>query len=263
MKLTPAKLEDGDDVKEYYPGAKEEFVEMVLVQMACNRGLPLLDGLYGVKFSLYELRKRLKETGHSYTIMQIKEALYIMNGSILEVRQEDGDGEVLVRESIFNAIGLRTWGEWKELGRSSECYVRFNSLHVESLKQRSYRLYNEKRAIRMVDPLHRWLFKRMSREWIRADMLKAIPWRLSSMIRDSGSTNFRIREQKLNFASALDLLVESGDIRQWKAHEELGGPRGTKILDVVFEITPSPEFVREMKRFNQLHRDSDPLKLPN
>jgi len=261
MRLTPAKLEEGDDVKEFYPGTKEELVEMELTQMAYERGMPMM-GLYGVKFSLYELRKRLQESGHTYSIIQIKQALYIMNGVNLEVRQNSGDGEVLLREPIFSAIGLRTWGDWKELGKNSECFVRFNTLHVEAIKNNTIRLFNAEKVAKMNDPLQRWLFKRMSREWRGAQNFTEITMRLTSLVRDSGSEHAVLTRQRENFNKALDLLIESNDVQRWTVDEELGGKRGTKLIDVLYHITPSVSFVRAMKRFNQLHTNTKPLELP-
>ena len=87
-----------------------------------------------------------------------------MNGTMLEVKTNNGKGESLVRESLFSSIGLRTWDDWKSLGRTSECFVRFNSLHVEALKGDRWRLYNENTALSLGDELTMWIYKRVSRE---------------------------------------------------------------------------------------------------
>lgn len=258
MELTPARVDD----KDHYPGEKEELIEMELVQMAFERGMPMLGGYYGVKFSLYEIRKRLKEKGHTFSIIEIKRGLYIMSGAILEVRINTGKGESLVREALFSSLGLRTWDDWKDLGRTSECFVKFNSLHVEALRNQKWRLVNESKIMLLEGPLSRWIYKRMAREWVRSEFNKPVLWRLSSIIRDSGIGETNHRKARMKIESAFNDLKKNNHIFSWSSSEELGGQKGTKILDVVYDIRPSLSFSKEMKRLNQLKRDSRNLELP-
>jgi hypothetical protein len=257
MELTPARFNDID----HYPGDKEELIELELVQMAFERGVPMLGGYYGVNFSLYELRKRIKEKGHTFSIVEIKKGLHIMSRSTLTVKVSTSKGETLVEESLFSSLGLRTWDDWQKLGRTSECFVRFNSLHVAALKNKTWRLFNESNVMKLSGGLSRWIYKRMAREWIRSQFTKAISWRLTSIIRDSGMGESNQRKARMRVEESLKELKINNHIFLWSSNLELGGQRGTKILDVVYEIKPSPSFVKEMKRFNQLKRDSKNLDL--
>lgn len=259
MTLTPANIED----KYYYPGVREEFIEMELTQMALEKGVPLIDGSFGIPFSFYELRKRLKDKGHSYSFYEIKESLFVMSRCNLTIMNESGS--TAISESLFKSVGLRTWDDWQDAGRGSLCYVEFNSLHVAALKEGKWKLFNQQKAIGIKTILSRWIYKRMSREWIGATQNYSIQWRLTSIIRDSGMEACRsIRDARPRVEKAFESLrigdrknLFGGDvIRQWSAKEELGGPRGTKLIDIVYTIIPGSQFIQDMKRCNQLRREA-------
>jgi hypothetical protein len=65
---------------EYYPSPREELVEEALRKIACDqvKGVYLDDGA-GVQFTLYELKKELKERGHDIDKVDLVEALKICN----------------------------------------------------------------------------------------------------------------------------------------------------------------------------------------
>ena len=64
--IYPARVKDhAGQVKEYYPGPREELVEDALRKIACDH----MNGVYlddkaGVQFTLYELKQELKGYGH-------------------------------------------------------------------------------------------------------------------------------------------------------------------------------------------------------
>ena len=69
VKITPARIEEKDGTeREYYPAWREELVEEALKKLACDHlnGV-YLNGVAGVQFRLYELRKELKAAGMTST----------------------------------------------------------------------------------------------------------------------------------------------------------------------------------------------------
>jgi hypothetical protein len=253
MELTPARVGE----KDYYPGTKEELIEMELVQLSSERGLPTGMGLYGVKFSLYELRKRLKAKGHSYSILQIKEALHIMSRATLILKVDSDKGESVIEESMFSSLGMRTWKDWKELGRTSECFVKFNSLHVESMKDHAYRLYDERKALEIRDSLTRWMYKYIFRNWVRAKFMYKIEWKLSSIIRDSGISGKNFSRNRTSVEKAFDSLREMGLFIRWEVVKEyeVSTKGRSKILDVKYAIEPNIGLENKMKRLNQIRKE--------
>jgi len=77
--IRPARIiyKNGDQ-KEYYPSPREELVEEDLRKIACDRlkGVYLDDGA-GVQFTLYELKKELRERGHDINSVDLVESLKI------------------------------------------------------------------------------------------------------------------------------------------------------------------------------------------
>ncbi|NJM54418.1 MAG: hypothetical protein HC846_14200, partial [Blastocatellia bacterium] len=144
IKIHPARIvgKDGKE-KECYPSKREELVEDALRKFVCEGQGLFLDDQVGVTFTLYQLQKELKERGHSYSIDQLKEALFICAQTKLIVSNENY-GLVLV-SSIFETIGLQTREEWVEQGKQSQAFVRFNPLVTKNIKSSNfiinYRVY--------------------------------------------------------------------------------------------------------------------------
>ena len=241
-----------------YPGTREEVIEMELVQMAAENGVPWINHKYGVQFTLRELHTRLKTKGHDFNLTQLKEGLFVLSGCVMTVTSEDGTA--LIREPLLRSLGLRTWDEWAETGSKTLCAAAFNSLQLHSLRANTWRLYDEVKTLQIHEPLARWMYRRMSREWIGASAAEAMKWKLTSIIRDSGMQVSKLFKARQEVEDALDRLKENientqATILSWTGREEVGGERGTLVLDVVYEIYLSLDFCRSMTRRNQLKRD--------
>ena len=87
--IRPARIiyKNGDQ-KEYSPRPREELVEEALRKIACDRlkGVYLDDGA-GVQFTLYELKKELRERGHDINSVDLVESLKICNLTNISFRQ--------------------------------------------------------------------------------------------------------------------------------------------------------------------------------
>ena len=104
--ITPARIDDLDaEERDYYPSATEELVEDALRKLAADQQAGFFDRpnyRSGVVFSLYALREELKRRGHTRSYQEVRQALDIMSGSIIEITGQDESGrEVLVRSPIF------------------------------------------------------------------------------------------------------------------------------------------------------------------
>jgi len=75
LTLMPARIEVGDEFKEFYPSKREELVEDALRKLMTERQSLMLDGEAGIAFTLYQLQKELKEKGHSYSYDELKDAI--------------------------------------------------------------------------------------------------------------------------------------------------------------------------------------------
>jgi hypothetical protein len=96
---------------EYYPSPREELVEEALRKIACDqvKGVYLDDGA-GVQFTLYELKKELKERGHDIDKADLVEALKICN--LTNISIQTADGKALMQSAIFPTLLIASREDW-------------------------------------------------------------------------------------------------------------------------------------------------------
>ncbi len=247
VKISPARIEDSHGVEfDYFLGEKEELVEDALRKMACDgRGL-FLDDHAGVVFTLYELQQELKKMGHSYSIKQIKDALFICQGS--KIILQSNDGKSVMSSQVFETVGLHTQEDWKGKGKKTKCFVRFNILVTKSIREKSFRQLNYEECMTYSKVLARWLHKRMSHLYTQASFSKPYSILLTTIIRDSGvKKEERLRNNLKRVYEALNEMKLKSVISGYTEERILDG---RKILDVKFIIKPGLSFIRDMKKAN-------------
>ena len=116
--IRPARVKDGEGAYiDMLPGQREEFVEDALRKLAAD-GLGRASGeQIGVCVTLYQLKKELDRTGHTYSYRQLREALDILTLCSMElVVGIDGEKtQELFREPLFGRMGARTEDGWDEV----------------------------------------------------------------------------------------------------------------------------------------------------
>ncbi len=147
VKIRPASIEDRNGIERYYyPSKREEPVEDALRKFVADgqQGV-FLDEQAGVTFSLYQLQEELKRNGHSYSKDQIKDTLIICARTNMTVANENGTS-VLV-SNLCETLGLQTREDWKDKGKKSRAFVRFNSLVTKSITSRTFRQLNYEKVL--------------------------------------------------------------------------------------------------------------------
>jgi hypothetical protein len=101
----------------------------------------------------------------------------------------------------------------------------------------------------------------MSHNYIQASLVNNYTILLSTITRDSCMKSYK--EIRNNVSQAEDALEEmkKGDVILNYNTERIYGGRRNKIVDAKFILSPSPEFVSEMKRANRRHRRSETLSI--
>jgi hypothetical protein len=131
VKITPARIEEKDGAeREYYPAWREELVEEALKKLACDHlnGV-YLNGVAGVQFTLYELRKELKSRGHDIHLHDLIKSLLICRRTNITITSKQDDGsEVFMDSSIFPTLVITKRREWEKNPKGTRCYVQFNPL---------------------------------------------------------------------------------------------------------------------------------------
>ncbi len=257
VKISPARIETtkGHEM-DYYPGEKEELVEDALRKMACDGQGIFLDDHAGVIFTLYELQQELKKMGHNYNIRQIKEALFICQGSRITLKT--GDERSVLSSQIFETVGLNTKEDWKGKGKKTKCFVRFNALVTKSIREKTFRQLNYKECMSYNRVLARWFHKRINHVYIQAGYNTPYTIRLSTIIRDSGvKKEERLRNNLTRVREALDEMKEKGVIHNYIEERII---ESRKIIDVKFIINPSMNFILDMKKSNVFFKAANKIK---
>ncbi len=251
VKIKPASIEQADGTEKYfYPAKREEVVEDALRKLVCEGKGQFLDDSAGVTFSLYELSEELTSSGHSYSITQIKDALMICAQATLIVTNEDGT-EIMV-STIFPTLSLQTKEDWKGKGEKTDSFLRFNPLVTRSIIERQFRQFNYSKSMGYKNVIARQLHKRMSHHYIQAHIAHPYHINLTTIIRDFGITaykkiSFNLREAE----TGLEELVANNVVLKYKSSRTYDVNRKNKIVDVLFEIIPHPNFVGEVMQANK------------
>ena len=250
IKITPARITDKDGVdREYFPSKREELVEDALRRLATTGQGVFLDDRASVTFTLYQLQKELKRNGHSYSLTQLKDALFICAHTRITVRAENGNA-VLV-SGMFETLGLQTREDWKGKGAKTKAFVRFNSLVTASIKSGTYRQLNYELSMSYKNVIARQLHKRMSHHYTQASITNPYHIMLSTIIRDFGLAEYARPSLNLSHVrKALEEMKEKNVVLSYQIEKMLDSGSRNKLLDAKIIITPNPYFAGEVMNAN-------------
>lgn len=247
VEIRPARItrKNGDDI-EYYPSEREQLVEEALWKIAHDkmRGC-YLDKMVSVGFTLYELRQELAKRGHSIHFNALIEALTILNRCGITLRNESG--KAVFSASIFPQLLITSRSEWLTNPKEAKCYVQFNLLATESLKQLSYRLFDYAKFMTLQQMLAKWFFKRLSHNFIQAKSGTPYTIKASTVIRDSGLVNcdtFRFQVRAID--AALDELKAKRIVLQINKKRIFDPLDKRKVQDAIYELLPTYEFSQQV-----------------
>jgi hypothetical protein len=245
LTLMPARIEDGKDgSKEYYPSQREELVEDALRKMMTERQSVLLDGEAGIAFTLYQLQKELSEKGHTYSYDELKDAIRVLNGTDIILKDET---ETI--ESAFSPI--ESYGFAGE-GKETKTFVRFSPLVTHSIKTGNFRMINYDKAMSFKSVIARQLLKRMSHHYIQASLTNPYDILLTTVVRDFGLTlQKRIQYNLDEVENALEMMKEKNVIINFKIDKVYELKPRRKLIDAKISIQPHPHFIEDIVRANK------------
>jgi hypothetical protein len=245
LTLMPARIEDGKDgSKEYYPSQREELVEDALRKMMTEGQSLMLDGEAGISFTLYQLQKELSENGHTYSYDELKDAIRVLNGTDLILKDEDG-----TTEAAFSPI--ESYGFAGE-GKETKTFVRFSPLVTNSIKTGSFRMINYDKAMSLKSVIARQLHKRMSHHYIQASLTNPYDIMLTTIIRDFGLTLQRRIQYNLDEVEiALGIMKEKSIVINFKIEKIFELKPRRKLIDAKIFLQPHPHFIDDIIRANK------------
>lgn len=256
VKIHPARIDDGDKSIEYYPSANEELVEDALRKLATRQGSGFFEKSTmrsGVAFTLYELREELAARGHARSFQEIIEYLTILQRSHIEIRTGEGKGESFVASNYLPALAAVSRKKLLE-DSNAKWLAQFHPLVSQCIDQLTYRQFNYQTMMELPTQLARWIHKLLSIKFTFASIV-GNPFELhyNTIKRDSNLLNCeRDKDNRREVENAFTRLIESNVLREVQKSTIKGG-RG-KTLDVVYQLYPSVEFIKEMKASNKRKR---------
>lgn len=257
--IQPARIEGPDGTsQDYYPGANEELIEDALRKIAAEQQHGYFDKpnyRSGTVFTLHALRKEMSRRGHTRSYQQIMLSLAILSGSVIELRSADGKNpEAFSRSPYFPFLGAVSRQKLSE-DPNAKWVVQFHPLVTQSIDTITYRQFDYHRMMSLPTQLARWIHKQLVVKFTFAGMLSnPFEIRYATIRRDSNLLNRnRERNNVRDVDEALSQLVEAGVLREVQKNP-VTAARG-QIMDVIYHLFPSAEFVKEVKAANKRLKD--------
>ena len=101
LTILPATIPEKEGLCSHLPGLKEELIEAVLRKWFAQGAGVAADNTAGVFFTLYDLRRELMRSNHTYSFEQLKLGLKILCGSQMTVKTK---GRSVAQGGILTAI---------------------------------------------------------------------------------------------------------------------------------------------------------------
>jgi hypothetical protein len=200
-----------------------------------------------VQFTLYELKKELKERGHDIDLRELIDSLKICNLTNISVQKDDG--KAVMQSAIFPTLLIASKEEWLKNPRNTRCYVQFNPLVTHCINQLTYRQFDYIAYMTYRYRLSRWLHKRLCHNYVQAGLMNPYTIKLSTIMRDSGTLEAKENYENVRrIDEALDELKEKKILLSFEK-DIVRGKRNC-IVDIKYTMLPTVEFIGEIKRAN-------------
>jgi len=207
-----------------------------------------------VVFTIYQIREELKKHCHARSFQEIVLALNILSKSIIEIRESTGKGELLAISPYLPALIAVSRNKLKD-DPTARWAVQFHPFVTYSIDKVTYRQYNYALLMSHESKLTRWLHKYVVLKCTGADLIKPFSIHYATIKRDSCLLNEYARERAAIDAvqNAFGDLNQKGVLQRFDRKDITGSRK--KLLDVVFTIWPSFDFVKEVKAANKRQSD--------
>ena len=237
-----------------FPGTREEIVEDVLRKIATQRGraqaYEVTNGDYSgdryvaVSFSIYEVYTELKRVGKSYSYEEIREALTILNRSILTVKSADDSIDLTAPFFPIKAIAN------KADPKDTVSFVCFHPLITEAIVSQNFRRLNYAKALSFNSPYTRLMYKRLSHRWYQAAPGKPYKIKLSTLVSAMKTPYKSLFSDKALFMKVFKELAEANVISD--NIEPTPKKEGKKVVDWLFTLHPTNEFAKQQAANNKV-----------
>jgi hypothetical protein len=257
LTMKPARIQTAPDVWiDCYPSADEELVEEVIRKIFTDQQYGVHDRATGnswVRFSLRMIFKELKARGKTRSISEIARSIEILKGTILEVQVKTGSSKkTAYSDPILLSVTSVSRADLEDDPAAMWC-ARLPALVTVAVDNLGYRQFNYGLLMNLSSPLARWLLKRLSHEYINADLMCPYQILFSTIERDSGHLRHsRLDRNIKTVKAALDELKAGGVLMTYSADER----RDPSGRDILYRLIPTGNFVRDIKAANARRADA-------
>ena len=254
--LQPASIETEDGYRDFYPSADEELVEEVIKKIFSQQRYGIHDVRNAeswVKFTLHMIRKELARRGKTRSIPEIKRSIEILSKTVIDLTIEGaGQRKTLYTNPILNDLTRVTIADRLE-DPTAMWTARLPALVSLSINNLSYRQFNYGLLMSLSSQLARWLLKRLSHEYTNASLMHPYKILFSTIERDSALLHHARVASNINTVQrALEELVANHALLDFKVEKRRNG---AAIADVLYTLTPHPDFVKQVKAANARAND--------
>jgi hypothetical protein len=239
-----------------YPSADEELVEEVIRKIFTDQQYGVHDRATGnswVRFSLRMIFRELKARGKTRSISEIARSIEILKGTMIDVEIKTGSSKkTAYSDSILMSVTSVSRADLQDDPNAMWC-ARLPALVTLAVDTLGYRQFNYGLLMNLASPLARWLLKRLSHEYINADLLCPYSILYSTIERDSGHLRHsRLARNIQSVKAALDELRDRGVLISYNIDER----RDPSGRDILYRLTPTGDFVRDIKAANARRADA-------
>jgi hypothetical protein len=274
--ILPAQIKDAETGQEklVIPGAREELVERALrfiaVQQIARTKLThdVQNGRQAVTifFSLSMLRRHLEQLGHGYKLSEIKEALDILADTRIAVEEQTIEAKTGKHRRTRDFASILTHYtastvEGDTTGEEAYVAMTFHPAATAAILQLAFYPINQLRVGKLKRPLARWLTTRMSHNYRQAKRNGFVDQTgyhisLNTILDERGlPREARLRANVESVRAALMEMKERRILAEMMPYGEklvhAPSKRRPKIVDAIWILYPSPEFVEEIVNGNK------------
>lgn len=251
--IQPALLKQDDgSYKAFFPSVTEELVEEALKKILSDQTYGLHDvnkSETWVRFTLQMIRKELKARRRSRNGVEIKHAIDVMNKCNVTVSK--GKKEVWSGAILQDLV---TVGREEYLADSDAHHIARLPLFIShSINQLRIRQFNLDRLMACDEQLARWIYRKLIHRFKHASVTNTYHFSYESVLAESALLQqSRDNDNRRKIRTALEELKVRGVLM---FYSEALKKDGRKVVDAIYEVRPTSDFMREQKAANK--RESD------
>jgi hypothetical protein len=244
LSITPARIRDPITgvQKDKLPGEREQLVEDVIRKIASESlHLGSQDEVI-TNFSIHAIYLELKKHRHTFSKAEIKEALWVLHGSMIAITKVTKKGErkqkAIVSASVFPALYMRDADD-----PTSKAQVQLNPFLAQAIKSLAFEQVDYEWMMQIKGQMTRWLFKSMSLMFAGNETVpEVMEIKASDIARNHGSEWSRWRDALAQVQRSVNQLKSVNVIEDIAARDVMNG---SKKDDVIYTLRFSQKFLSD------------------